>query len=81
MVQKHFQLVGVQENNESYLNKLINDGILSSAIVDQFRELFPKINTTVPIDEEIDEQLLYEWYTKYPYDFALWSWAIKNSTI
>ena len=79
-VQKNFQLVGVQENNESYLQTLVSDGILSRGVVDEFRELFPKINTTVPIDEKIREEILYEWYINYPYDFALWSWAMKKST-
>jgi hypothetical protein len=81
IMQKNFQLVGVQENNESYLSQLVADGILSRGVVDQFRELFPKINITVPIEEEISEDLLYEWYIKFPYDFAIWSWAMKRSTV
>ena len=28
-----------------------------SRVVDEFRELFPKINTTVPIDEKIREEV------------------------
>ena len=79
IIDKNFSLVGVQENNSTYLKKLINDGILSKRTVEDHSEVFPKINTTTPIKDQIDETLLYEWYKKFPYDFVFWSWAIKNS--
>ena len=79
IIEKNFSLVGVQENNNTYLKKLIDDGILSKQTVEEYSEIFPKINTTTPIRDEIDEMLLYEWYKKFPYDFVFWSWAIKYS--
>ena len=81
IISKRFNLVGAQENNESYLSKLIDDGILSKKTVEDHREIFPKISTSTPIDETIDPDLLYEWYLRFPYDFALWSWAIKNGNL
>ena len=49
------------------------------SVVDNFREIFPKISTSATIEDTISPDLLYEWYNKFPYDFALWSWAIKSS--
>ena len=43
IVESNFNLVGAQENNESYLLKLIEDGILSRDIVDTFKEIFQKL--------------------------------------
>ena len=76
-IKNNFNFVGCQENSEYTLSRLVNDGILSRRIVEENREVFPKLNTTKPLTEELSADLLQEWYQRFPYDFSIWSWAAK----
>jgi len=78
-ISTNFNFVGCQENSECTLSRLVNDGILSKETVEKYREIFPLINTTKPLKEEISPNLLQEWFQKFPYDFAIWSWAAKRA--
>ena len=79
-IAERYDHIGIQENMRHTVDVLHKDGILSAEVrrFSGSKEL-AAVNVSKVQCERLSDQLCYDFYQAFPYDFALWSEAYYNS--